>query len=108
MSSLRSKKRKPTHPGAILREDVLPELGITQGELAEHLGVSRRTISEVLHERRPVTADMAIRLAYFLNTTPESWLNMQQALDVWSLESNYHRVYEKIRKHGEQIQHAGA
>jgi len=90
MSTLRSKKRRPTHPGAILREDILPELGITQSELALRLGVSRRTISEIIHERRPITPDMAIRLAHFLDTTPASWLNMQQALDVWELEKSHH------------------
>jgi addiction module HigA family antidote len=62
-TTLRSKNRKPTHPGAILREDVLAELKITQGELALRLGVSRRTISEILHERRPMTADIAIRFS---------------------------------------------
>lgn len=86
MSTLRSKKRQPTHPGAILREDVLPQLKLTQGELADRLGVSRRTISEILHERRSVTLDMAIRLAHFLGATSESWLNMQRALDIWLSE----------------------
>lgn len=96
--SLRSKNRKPTHPGAILREDVLPSLNITQTELAYRLGVSRRSISQILHEHRPLTPDMAIRLAHFLGTTPESWLNMQQALDVWELERKNGRVYEQIEK----------
>lgn len=68
MSTLRAKHRKPTHPGAILREDVLPSLNITQTELAEKLGVSRRTISQIVHEQRPLTPDMAIRLAHFLGT----------------------------------------
>lgn len=86
METLRSKTRKPTHPGAILREDVLPELKITQQEFADRLGVSRRTVSEVLHERRPITPDMAIRIGKLLNTTPESWLRMQQSLDLWQLE----------------------
>jgi addiction module HigA family antidote len=98
MSTLRSKQRKPTHPGAILREDVLPSLNISQTELADRLGVSRRTVSQVLHEHRPLTPDMAIRLAHFLGTTVESWLNLQQALDVWLLEKKYSRVYEKIEK----------
>lgn len=98
MSTLRAKNRKPTHPGAILREDVLPSLGITQVELADSLGVSRRTISQIIHEHRPLTPDMAIRLAHFLGTTPESWLNMQQALDVWELERKNARVYEQIKK----------
>lgn len=98
MSSLRSKNRRPTHPGAILREDVLPSLGITQTELAERLCISRRTVSEILHEHRPLTPDMAIRLSHLLNTTPESWLNMQQALDVWELERKNARIYEQIEK----------
>ena len=66
------RKRKPTHPGAILREDVLPALGLTQGALADRLGVSRRTVSEVLHERRAVTPDLAIRLGRMLGHSPES------------------------------------
>ncbi len=98
MSTLRSKNRKPTHPGAILREDVLPSLSMTQVELADCLGVSRRTISQILHEHRPLTPDMAIRLSHLLGTTPESWLNMQQALDVWMLERKNARVYEQIKK----------
>lgn len=85
METLRSKTRKPTHPGAILREDVLPELKITQQEFADRLGVSRRTVSEVLHERRPITPGMAIRIGKLLNTTPESWLRIQQTLDLWRL-----------------------
>jgi len=96
--SIRAKNRKPTHPGAILREDILPALGITQTELATRLKVSRRTISQILHESRPLTTDMAIRLACFLDTTPESWLNMQQAYDVWYLEHKNAHIYDKIRK----------
>jgi len=96
MSSLRSKKRKPTHPGAVLRDDVLPELGMTQVEIAEALGVSRRTISQILNERRPITADMAIRLAKFLGGSAESWLNMQQALDLWHLEQEKAKEYAHI------------
>ncbi len=98
MSTLREKNRKPTYPGAILRENVLPSLGITQSELAERLGVSRRTVSHILHEHRPLTPDMAIRLAHLLGTTPESWLNMQQALDVWELERKNARIYGQIEK----------
>ena len=96
--SIKTKKRKPTHPGAILREDVLPGLGISQAELADRLGVSRRTVSQIIHENRPIRADMAIRLAHFLETTSESWLNMQQVLDIWELERKNARVYEQIEK----------
>jgi addiction module HigA family antidote len=96
MNTLRAKDRKPTHPGAILREDVLPSLDMTQTELADRLGVSRRTVSQVIHEHRPITPDMAIRLAHLLGGTPESWLSMQLTLDVWELERKNAHSYEQI------------
>ncbi len=103
MRTLPIKTRKPTHPGAILREDVLPELrakfDMTQREFAKRLGVSRRTISEIIHERRAITPDMAVRLAHFLDTTAASWLNMQQAFDVWELETQHATVYAHIEKY---------
>jgi len=83
MKSLRNPNRKPTHPGAVLREDVLPELGITQATLSNHLGVSRLTVSDLLHEKRALTAEMAVRLARVISGTPESWLRMQEALELW-------------------------
>jgi len=98
MESLRDKNRKPTHGGAILREDILPALNITQGELAEKLKVSRRTISEILHEKRPITPDMAIRIGVFTNTTPQSWLNMQQTLDIWQLQQANAKTYAEIER----------
>ena len=83
MKSLRNPNRKPTHPGAVLREDVLPELGWTQVALANRLMVSRQTVSGLLGERKAVTAEMAIRLSSAVGGTPESWLGMQQAVDLW-------------------------
>lgn len=83
MNTLRNPARRPTHPGAILREDVLPALGITQTELADRLGVSRLSVSDLLHEKRSLSPEMALRLSKFLDTTPESWLNMQTALSIW-------------------------
>ena len=62
MKSLRNPGRKPTHPVAVLREDVLPELRWTQTELANRLMVSRQTVSQLLHEEKAVTAEMAIRV----------------------------------------------
>jgi addiction module HigA family antidote len=85
---MRSKDRRPTHPGAILREDVLPALDMTQTEFARRLGVSRLTVSELLHEKRALTPEMAARLARLLETTPESWLNMQVALELWEIEQH--------------------
>lgn len=80
MKSLRNPNRRPTHPGAILREDVLPALAMTQTDLAQRLGASRLTVSDLLHEKRGITPEMALRVAKLLNTTPESWLRMQQAV----------------------------
>jgi addiction module HigA family antidote len=97
MKTLRDPKRRPTHPGEILREDVLPALNITQGEFAKQLGVSRLTVSELLREKRAVSPDMALRLARLLNTTPESWLNMQQAVDLWELGRARTGRYARIK-----------
>ena len=91
MRSLRNPNRMPTHPGAVLREDVLPELGWTQTELAARLMVSRQTVSDLLHERKSVTAEMAIRIARAIGGTPESWLRMQEALDLWAAEMKFKR-----------------
>ena len=77
-----NRKRRPTHPGEILREDVLPAAGLTQDKLARLLGISPRTVSEILHERRPVTTDMAHRLARAFGTSPEMWLGPQQDVDL--------------------------
>jgi antitoxin HigA-1 len=83
MKSLRNPNRRPTHPGAVLREDVLPGLGITQGKLSELLSVSRLTVSQLLHEHRALSPDMAMRLEKLLGTSAESWLRMQEAVDLW-------------------------
>ncbi len=91
MKSLRDPKRKPTHPGEILREDVLPALNLTQTDLAKRLGVSRLSVSELLLEKRALSADMAFRIGKLTNTTPESWLRMQEAVELWELQRNPRR-----------------
>ena len=83
MTTLRNPNRRPTHPGAVLREDVLPELKTTQGRFAELLGVSRVSIAMLLNERRSLSPEMALRLEKLLGTSAESWLRMQAALDLW-------------------------
>jgi addiction module HigA family antidote len=94
--TLKNPKRRPTHPGEILREDVLPALGLTQKEFADRLGVSRLTVSEILNERRGVTPDMAMRLGKSLGNGPEIWLRMQQAVDVWTLDQR--GGYDRIKR----------
>jgi addiction module HigA family antidote len=87
--SLRNPNRRPTHPGAVLREDVLPGLEITQTAFANYLGVSRLTVSEILHEKRGVSAEMAVRISKVIGGTPECWLHMQEAVDLWEVEQRF-------------------
>lgn len=94
---LNNRRRRPTHPGEILREDVLPETGLTQGEFARLLGVSRRTINEILQEKRPVTVDTAHRLARALGTSPDVWLGLQLDVDLWDAQEANKNVYERIK-----------
>ena len=77
------RKRRPTHPGEMLREDFLPDYGLTVTSLAEALGVSRQTMNELLRERRAVSPEMALRLSRLFGNSPEFWLNAQRAVDLW-------------------------
>lgn len=90
-------RRRPTHPGALLREEIMPAVGLTQIELARRLGVSRLTVNEIVNERRAVTPDMAHRLARVFETTPNLWLNMQQAVDMWDAVAENRKTYERIK-----------
>ncbi len=85
MKSLRNPNRRPTHPGAVLREDILPALRMTQTEFAERIGVSRLSVSELVHEKRAMSPEMAVRIATLLSTSAESWLRMQEAVDLWTV-----------------------
>ena len=75
-------QRNPTHPGEMLREDFLPEYGLTVSSLAKAIGVSRQSINELLRERRRVSPEMALRLARLFGNSPEFWLNAQRAVDL--------------------------
>lgn len=86
---MRNKTRRPTHPGELLREETLPATGLTQSELAYRLGVSRRSLNDLIHERRSVNPDLAHRLARVFDTSPEFWLRLQEAVNVWeTLQAN--------------------
>jgi addiction module HigA family antidote len=78
--------RRPTHPGQLLREDFLPDEGLTVASLASAIGVSRQTVNELLCERRAVSADMALRLGRLFSQPPDFWLNLQRDVDVWDAE----------------------
>lgn len=75
--------RRPTHPGEMLREDFLPDYGLTVAGLADAVGVSRQSINELLRERRAISPDMALRLARLFGNSAEFWLNAQRAIDLW-------------------------
>ena len=92
-----AKKRKPTHPGAILREHYVSPLAITITAFAEAIGVSRKTLSKILNEEARITPDMAVRLSKALKTSPELWLNLQQKYDLWEAENNKALCSENIR-----------
>ena len=77
-------RRKPTHPGEVLLEDVIKPLGLTVTEAAKKLGVSRKALSEFVNQRSGLSPEMALRIAKATGTTPESWLNMQGKLDLWN------------------------
>jgi addiction module HigA family antidote len=80
MAKLR--KIAPVHPGEILREDFLLPLGISMNKLALGLRVPVTRISEIVHERRSITVDSAIRLGVYFGTTPEFWMNLQRDYDL--------------------------
>jgi len=78
--------RRPTHPGNILKEDYILPLSITIKDMAENLGVSRKTLSKIINERGAITPDMALRLSRAFDTTPDFWLNLQKNFDLWQAE----------------------
>ena len=80
-----------------MREDFLPEFGISASGLAKAIGVSRQTISEVLRERRALTPELALRLARLFGNSAEFWLNAQRAVDLWKAERSLRAKIRKIK-----------
>ena len=77
------RNRPPTAPGVVLREEFLLPLGMTQAELARRMGVPLQRINLLVNGKRALTADTAVRLAAVFQTTPELWMNLQVARDLW-------------------------
>ena len=77
------KKRQPTSPGEILREEFLVPLGLTQKEIADHLGCDVKVINRLVNGRTSVSAEMAMKLGAAFRTSPEFWLNAQKAVDLF-------------------------
>jgi antitoxin HigA-1 len=90
-------KRRPTHPGEMLREDFLPDYDLTVSGLAEAIGVSRQSVNELLRERRAVSPEMALRLSRLFGNSPEFWLNAQRAVDLWDAGKAIRHDVRRIR-----------
>jgi addiction module HigA family antidote len=88
--------RQPTHPGALLREDILPALRLNVTEAARALGVSRQTLHNLLAERVAVTPEMALRLGKLCGDGPGIWLRMQVAYDLWRAGREHAAEIERI------------
>lgn len=97
MSSTMNRSIKPTHPGEMLREDFMPDYGLTVTALARQLGVSRQTVNELLREKRAVTPDMALRLSRLFGNSPEFWLNAQSAVDLWLAQKENRRALSRVK-----------
>ena len=93
----RPRERRPIHPGEILREDFLPDYGLSVTALAAAAGVSRQSINELLRERRAVTPEMALRLGKLFGNSPEFWLNLQRSVDLWDAARGLKREIAHIR-----------
>jgi antitoxin HigA-1 len=89
------KRLAPVHPGEVLQEDFLAPLGLTQYRLAKGLGVPPRRINEIVHGKRAITADTALRLARFFGTSERFWLNLQTGYD---LEVERDRLGKRLPK----------
>lgn len=92
--------RRPTHPGVMLREDFLPDYGLTVAGLAEAIGVSRQSVHELLRERRAISPAMALRLSRLFGNTPEFWLNAQRAVDLWEAALAVKKEVQRIKPLG--------
>jgi len=90
--------RPSTHPGIILREEFATPLHLTQAKLSEDLNVGIKTLSELYNEKRGITSLMALKLSEYFGTTPQFWMNLQNAYDLY-------KTYEKEKENIENIEH---
>jgi addiction module HigA family antidote len=98
-----SKKMIPIHPGKILLEEFLKPMGISQYRLARDTSVSPRRINEIVHQKRAITADTALRLGVFFNMSPHFWMNLQSR---YELEKTEDCLEEKLKTEVQQYKMA--
>lgn len=97
IANTRNKQVRPIHPGEMLREDFLPDYGLTVSGLARAVGVSRQTVNELLRERRSLSPEMALRLSRLFGNSSEFWLNAQRAVDLWDAVRELGPEVDKIK-----------
>ena len=90
-------ERRPIHPGEIVREDFMPDYGLTVSTLASALGVSRQSINELVRERRAVSPEMALRLGRLFGNSAEFWLNLQRSIDLFDAQAATGTEVEHIK-----------
>ena len=91
-------ERKPTTPGEILQREFLTPLNLTQKQLAEHIGCDVKVINRIINEKTSITAETALKLASTFDTTPEFWLNAQQAVDIYNVRQKMKYFPEPIHR----------
>jgi addiction module HigA family antidote len=84
--NIRPIQRRPIHPGEMLREDFVPDYGLSVSALASALGVSRQSVNELIRERRAISPEMALRLGRLFDNSPEFWLNLQRSVDLYDAQ----------------------
>ena len=95
----RAPTMRPTHPGVIIRDDVLPALKLSVTEAARQLGVTRQTLHRIMAGTTAITPEMAVRLGKFCGNGPNLWLAMQQSYDLWHAERDLCDEVAKIPTH---------
>jgi len=90
-------KRKPTHPGEVLKEDFMLPLGISQSQLSKEIGTTFRTINEIVNHKRNISPEMAIRLARYFGTSEELWLNLQNQYDLYNVKEKKKDALQHIK-----------
>jgi addiction module HigA family antidote len=87
-TAVRNPKRCPTHPGQLLRDEVIPATGRTKTEIASLLGISRQHLYDILEERKPISPAVAVRLGKLFGDGAGIWVRMQAAYDTWQAEQS--------------------
>ncbi len=91
-------RRPPSRPGEILHEEFLLPLGMTQKQIADHVGCDVKVINRIVNGRTSVTAEMALKLAAAFRATPEFWLNAQKAVDLYDASARLRKLPRPLRK----------